>query len=58
MDTAICILKLEDGKTVKLYETQEFINGRDCELETQLELGQYIIIPKTNGVNLKRPLDA
>mmetsp|Transcript_31110 Transcript_31110/g.30566 ORF Transcript_31110/g.30566 Transcript_31110/m.30566 type:complete len:101 (+) Transcript_31110:38-340(+) len=42
----------------KLYEVQEFIYGRDCEFEVYLEPGQYVIMPRTNGIALKRPTNA
>ena len=41
-----------------MYEVQEFIYGRDSEFETYLEPGQYVILPRTNGITLKRPTNA
>jgi hypothetical protein len=32
--------------------------GRDCEYEVDLEPGQYVFLPRTNGIALKRPTNA
>jgi hypothetical protein len=42
----------------ELHDVQEFIKGRDCEYDTVLEAGQYVILPRTNGIALKRPMNA
>lgn len=31
------------------------MNGRDTEFETTLEPGQYVVLPRTNGIALQRP---
>ena len=41
-----------------LYEVQNFVTGRDTEFETFLEPGQYVILPRTNGITLKKPSTA
>jgi hypothetical protein len=41
-----------------ILHSQDMVNGRDCEFETYLEPGQYVILPRTNGIMLKRPADA
>ena len=57
LDTGFLILqKSQEGTS--LYDVQDFIHGRDCEYETVLEPGQYVIIPRTNGIALKRPANA
>lgn len=37
-----------------LEDVQEFIKGRDCEYEAFLDEGQYVVLPRTNGIALKR----
>ena len=37
---------------------QDFVYGRDAEHEVFLDPGQYVILPRTNGIALKRPLSA
>lgn len=32
--------------------------ARDCEIECVLEPGSYIVVPRTTGCSIKRPLDA
>jgi hypothetical protein len=32
--------------------------ARDCEIEIILEPGSYIVVPRTTGCAIKRPLDA
>jgi hypothetical protein len=41
-----------------LYDVQELIYGRDCEYGVDLEPGQYVFLPRTNGIALKRPTNA
>jgi hypothetical protein len=37
---------------------QDFLNNRDTEFETILEPGQYVILPRTNGIALQRPVNS
>ena len=57
MDTGFVVFQRSSEGT-QLYDVQEFISGRDCEFETYLEPGQYVILPRTNGIGLKRPTNA
>ena len=34
------------------------MTGRDCEFECYFEPGQYVILPRTDGIGLKRPSQA
>lgn len=56
LDASICVMKIKDGQ-LELYEAMEYLNGRDTEMEVMLEPGQYVILPKTNGVTMKRIYD-
>jgi hypothetical protein len=57
LDTGFVIFKRSADGT-SLYDVQEFVYGRDTEYETVLEPGQYVILPRTNGIALKRPVNA
>ena len=54
MDAGFLILKRAADGT-NLYEVQEFLNGRDVEFDTTLEPGQYVVLPRTNGITLQKP---
>lgn len=41
-----------------MHDVQEFIKGKDCEYDAYLEPGQYVVLPRTNGIALKRPTGA
>lgn len=57
MDISIAILKrTEDG--VELVELRDFLIERQCEIEVKLEVGNYIILPRTTGCFLRRPHNA
>lgn len=57
LDTAFLVFK-RTAEGTSLYDAQGFISGRDCEYEVNLEPGQYVILPRTNGIALKRPVNA
>jgi hypothetical protein len=57
LDTAFLILKRSPEGTI-LHEVQDFLNNRDTEFETILEPGQYVILPRTNGIALQRPVNS
>jgi len=54
MDAGFLILKKAADGT-NLYDVQEFLNGRDVEFDTTLEPGQYVVLPRTNGIALQKP---
>lgn len=47
---------MEQGSS--LVEHKEYLIQRDTELELILEPGQYIVLPRTTGCSLRRPLQA
>lgn len=57
LDTGFVIFKRTQEGT-SLYEAQDFVHSRDTEFETHFEPGQYVILPRTNGIGLKRPTNA
>ena len=57
LDAGFFILKRSIEGTC-LHDVQEFIYGRDIEYEGTLEPGQYVILPRTDGIALKRPSKA
>ena len=57
LDAGFLILKRTPEGT-SLYDVQELLYGRDCEFEVDLEPGQYVFLPRTNGIGLKRPANA
>jgi hypothetical protein len=50
----MAILKRENDGT-KLHQFKDYSTARDCEIETILEAGSYIIVPRTTGCGIKRP---
>ena len=53
LDAAFSVMEL-DNEGTKIHTVQDFVNARDCEVEIVLEPGQYVIIPRTTGIDLKR----
>ena len=51
LDAGFLILRRTSEGT-SLFEVQDFINSRDTEFEATLEPGQYVILPRTNGIAL------
>ena len=58
IDMGCVILKREVDSGSQLHYYKESGNGRDCEVETILEPGSYIVVPRTTGCALKRPANA
>ena len=55
LDLGIALLKrVEDG--VELLDLKDFVQDRQVELEVNLDPGSYIILPRTTGCNLRRPI--
>lgn len=58
IDVSIVVLRKSSDGSVSLYALKDFQFERQVELEVDLDPGSYIILPKTTGCTLKRPLDA
>jgi len=43
----------DQGSSLLIHK--DFQTERSIELELVLEAGQYIVVPRTSGCNLKRP---
>lgn len=57
MDVSLAVLKCTaDG--VELVDLKDFMQDRQCEIEVNLEPGTYIVLPRTTGCTLRRPVDA
>lgn len=57
IDHGLAILKRDvDGSS--LVHFKDFTIGRDCEIECILEPGSYIIVPRTTGCSIRRPIGA
>ncbi len=46
--------RTEEG--VELLDLKDFVQDRQVELEINLDPGSYIILPRTSGCNLRRPI--
>lgn len=58
LDIGITILRKTHDGSVSLHEYKDLQFERQIELEIDLDPGSYIILPKTTGCTLKRPLEA
>ena len=57
LDIGISVVKkLKD--TLELVELRDLVNEKESELEVTLDPGSYIIIPRTTGCTLRRPVEA
>ena len=58
LDFGIAILKRDpmDGST--LHQFKDYTIARDCEIECVLEPGSYIVVPRTTGCSIRRPVDS
>lgn len=50
--------KVDEGEGYELSYVKEFSNERQAELEIELDVGHYIILPRASGCTLRRPLNA
>lgn len=55
MAIGVAILQKNSRGGLDLLYMKEFSAERQVELDVELEAGQYIILPRTSGVGLKRP---
>jgi hypothetical protein len=44
-----------EGSSLLTYK--DFVMARDCEIEIVLEPGSYIVVPRTTGCAIRRPLE-
>jgi len=54
----VALLKRDIMDGSKFVEHKDLQIGRDIELETVLEPGSYLVVPRTSGCNIKRPAEA
>lgn len=57
LDFGLAILK-RDQEGTKLVHYKDYVMARDCEIECVLEPGSYIVVPRTTGCAIRRPVDA
>ena len=57
IDFGLALLKREPEGS-QLIQFNDFITKRDCELECILEPGSYIVVPRTTGCAIRRPIEA
>jgi len=55
LDFGLAVLKMEQESGSQLVQQKDFMIQRDTEVELILEAGQYLIVPRTTGVGIKRP---
>lgn len=58
IDIGIIVLRKAADGSVSLYAFKDYQFERQNEIEVDLDPGSYIILPKTTGCTLKRPIDA
>ncbi len=59
MDVGIAVLRVPPkGDSIDLVELRDLVSERESEIEVTLEPGSYIILPRTTGCTLRRPVDA
>ena len=51
----VILKREEEGSSLHMYK--EGIIGRDLEIECILEPGSYIVVPRTTGCGIKKPLN-
>ena len=47
--------RLQTGKGFEIAYNKEFAIERQVELEVELEPGEYVVVPRTTGCNLRKP---
>jgi len=58
IDMGVALLRRHVMDGTSFVEHRDLQIGRDLELETVLEPGSYLIVPRTSGCNIKRPSEA
>ena len=46
---SIAVLRVMPDGGIELYDLKDFVVDRQVEFEVNLELGRYIILPRTTG---------
>lgn len=54
LDFGIALIK-RSSEGSSLIGFKDYVMARDCEIETVLEPGSYIVVPRTTGCAIKRP---
>lgn len=54
----VILKKVEDEEAFEFSYLKEFQAERQSELDIELEEGEYILLPRTSGCTLRRPLNA
>ncbi len=57
LDMGIAILR-KSGDAIDLVELRDLTTEREAEIEVVLDPGTYIILPRTTGCTLRRPVEA
>ena len=47
--------RVEHGNGFEIVAVKDFILERQVELEVVLEPGEYVVLPRTTGCNLRKP---
>ena len=55
LDVGIAVLKMDQQAGSTFMVKRDYLHERSIELELILEPGQYMVVPRTTGCNLKRP---
>ena len=58
LDLSLIVFKRDAARTPQLYHYEPMKIERMLEVELNLDPGEYIVVPKTSGCALSRPLDA
>lgn len=58
LDVGIVVLKRASGDQPEICFYRSNQNKREVEIEVDLDPGSYIILPRTTGCKLRRPVDA
>src|SRR4051812_38777114 len=58
MAIGLAILQRNKRGGFDLIYMKEFSNERQVELDIELEPGEYLVLPRSSGCNLRRPLGA
>jgi len=58
LDVGLAVLKMDKDQGSSLVIHKDYQHERSVELELVLEQGQYLVVPRTSGCNLRRPPSA
>lgn len=57
IDIGIVVLRVNKDGSLELVEYSDLLKERQVELEIKLEPGKYIILPRTTGALMRKPLE-